>query len=281
MGLFRLQPVSFGACAVVTGAGSGLGRAFALELARRGAKVVVSDMNLASATQTVDLIHKRSRQAQATAIGCDVSQFEEVQALAQKSTEWFGRAPTLVINNAGVGVGGRFSETSIEDWRWTLGINFSGVLHGCHCFVPLMKTAGGGAIINVASAAAFTSAPEMSAYNVSKSAVLALSETLSSELRRDNIRINVLCPTLVPTNIIKNGKLPGRYAKLADFMVTKLALTTPEKVVRLTLERTDKYKLYTLPQIDARLLWRIKRLTPAGYVGTFAQAYRLSPRPKS
>ena len=83
--------------------------------------------------------------------------------------------------------------------------------HGCHFFVPKFKKQGFGAIINVASAAAYSAAPEMTAYNVTKSSVLALSETLSAELRQDNIRVNVLCPTLVPTNIMKNGRLPSQY----------------------------------------------------------------------
>ncbi|MDR8268470.1 SDR family NAD(P)-dependent oxidoreductase, partial [Acinetobacter baumannii] len=112
------------------------------------------------------------------------------------------------------GLGGKFDEMSLEDWKWCMHVNLWGVIHGCHAFVPKFKKLGYGAIINVASAASYTAAPEMSVYNVTKAGVLALSETLSAELRKFNIKVNVLCPTLVPTNIIKNGRIPGRYSKL-------------------------------------------------------------------
>jgi short-subunit dehydrogenase len=107
-----------------------------------------------------------------------------------------------------------------------------GVIHGCHYFVPKFKQQGFGAIINVASAASYTAAPEMTAYNVTKSSVLALSETLASELHAYNIAVNVLCPTLVPTNIMKNGRLPSRYSGLADKLLMNHAFTTSDAVVK-------------------------------------------------
>ncbi|PZL99682.1 short-chain dehydrogenase, partial [Acinetobacter nosocomialis] len=204
------QP-SRNAYAVVTGAGSGIGRSFAVELAKRGGNVVCADINLEAAKETVKLIEQLGQKA--FAVQCDVGQAEQVQALADQAEQLLDHPVTLIINNAGVGLGGKFDEMSLEDWKWCMHVNLWGVIHGCHAFVPKLKKLGYGAIINVASAASYTAAPEMSVYNVTKAGVLALSETLSAELRKFNIKVNVLCPTLVPTNIIKNGRIPGRYSK--------------------------------------------------------------------
>lgn len=185
-----------------------------------------------------------------------------------------GYPVTLVINNAGVGLGGKFDELSLEDWQWCMHVNLWGVVHGCHYFVPKLKSnPNGGAIINVASAAAYTAAPEMTAYNVTKSSVLALSETLSAELRSVNIRLNVLCPTLVPTNIMKNGRLPSRYAGLADQLLINHAFTTSHAVAKLSLNHLDAGKLYTIPQPDAKLFWWLKRLSPQLYTRLLGVGY--------
>lgn len=254
---------SHNAFAVVTGAGSGIGRSFALELAKRGGTILCADINLASAEETVDLIE--SLGAKAFAYQCDVSQAEQVMKMADEAECLFGQAPTLIINNAGVGLGGKFDEVSLEDWQWCMNVNLWGVIHGCHAFVPKFKQSGKGAIINVASAASYTAAPEMSAYNVTKAGVLALSETLSSELRPFDIKVNVLCPTLVPTNIIKNGRLDNRYSKLADHALMNYAFTTSDAVAKLSLNRLDKGELYTIPQIDAKVFWSMKRTSPTMY----------------
>lgn len=196
------------AFAVVTGAGSGIGRSFALELAKRGGRVVCSDINLDAAKETVALIEAQGEKA--FAVQCDVAKEEQVNQLAEQAEQLMRSPVTLVINNAGIGLGGKFDEMSSEDWKWCMDINLWGVIYGCRAFVPKFKQLGHGAIINVASAASFTAAPEMTVYNVSKAGVRALSETLSAELKKSNIKVNVLCPTLVPTNIIKNGKVPHK-----------------------------------------------------------------------
>lgn len=261
------------AYAVVTGAGSGIGRGFALELARRGGQVICADIDLLAAQATVDDIQRQYSTA-AYAVQCDVTELQQVEVLAAKTLQLFGRPASLIINNAGVGLGGKFDEMRTEDWQWCLNINLWGVIHGCQAFVPQFKQQGAGAIINVASAAAFTAAPEMSVYNVSKAGVLALSETLSAELAKFNIRVNVLCPTLVPTNIIKHGRLPQRYHKLADHALMNYALTTAEDVVKLTLNRLDQRKLHTTPQIDAKVFWLFKRLAPQRYTQLLSMGYR-------
>ncbi|MGH3555675.1 MAG: SDR family NAD(P)-dependent oxidoreductase, partial [Mycobacterium sp.] len=154
--LGRKSPkTSHNARAVVTGAGSGIGAAFAVELARRGSAVVCSDIDEAGAQKTVDTITDHG--GKAVAIRCDVSRFDDVRELAAQSETWFGAAPTLVINNAGVGAGGApIGEVSLDDWHWTLGINLWGPIHGCHVFAPVLRAGGPSkaprGIINVASA---------------------------------------------------------------------------------------------------------------------------------
>lgn len=264
MGLFKKAVTpSQHAYAVVTGAGSGIGRSFALELGKRGGTVVCADINLAAAKETVSMLAALG--ANGFAVTCDVGNADEVKNLAETAEQLMQHPVTLVINNAGVGLGGKFDEVSLEDWQWVTHVNLWGVIHGCHYFVPKFKKLGYGAIINVASAASYTAAPEMTAYNVTKSGVLALSETLSAELKKSKIRINVLCPTLVPTNIIKNGRIPSRYSKLADHALMNFAMTTSDSVAKLTLNRLDQGKLYTIPQLDAKLFWLMKRVSPTLY----------------
>ena len=266
------QP-SRNAYAVVTGAGSGIGRSFAVELAKRGGSVVCADINLEAAEETVTLLEQQG--AKAFAMHCDVGNPEHVTNLAETAEILLSHPVTLVINNAGVGLGGKFDELSLEDWNWVMNINLWGVIHGCHAFVPKFKKLGYGALINVASAALYTAAPEMSVYNVTKAGVLALSETLSAELRKFNIKVNVLCPTLVPTNIIKNGRIPGRYSKLADHALMNYAMTTSDAVAALTLNRLDRGQLYTTPQIDAKLFWLMKRTSPTLYAKFLGLSYQL------
>lgn len=273
MSLFgkKRQPASQNAYAVITGAGSGIGRSFALELAKRGGTVVCSDINLDAANDTVNLI--KALGATAFAVQCDVAQEQQVIALAEQAEQLMQHPVTLVINNAGIGLGGKFDEMSMEDWQWCMNINLWGVIYGCRAFVPKFKQLGHGAIINVASAASYTAAPEMTVYNVSKAGVRALSETLSAELKKFDIQVNVVCPTLVPTNIIKNGKVP--HKGLLDYALTHLAFTTSDKVAKLTLDRLDKGKLYTIPQIDAKLFWLMKRMSPSLYSKFLGTGYRL------
>lgn len=272
MGLFtKTVKSSHNAYAVVTGAGSGIGRSFALELGKRGGTVVCADINLAAAQQTVSLLAAQG--SKGYALACDVGNAEQVAQLAEQAEQLLQHPVTLVVNNAGVGLGGKFDELSLADWQWVTHVNLWGVIHGCHYFVPRFKQHGQGAIINVASAAGYTAAPEMTAYNVTKSGVMALSETLSAELKKSNIKVNVLCPTLVPTNIIKNGRIPSRYSGLADHALMNFAMTTSDAVARLTLNRLDSGKLYTIPQLDAKLFWLMKRASPSLYAKFLGFSY--------
>jgi len=266
---------SRGAFAVVTGAGSGIGQGFALELAARGGHVVCSDIDLASAQRTVDVIEDQG--GQALAVPCDVSDLDEVQRLARESQAWFDGVPTLVVNNAGVGSGGALvGDTPVDDWHWTLNVNLWGPIHGCHVFAPILRGAGYGGIINVSSAASFGAAPRMAAYNVSKAGVLSLSETLAAELAGTGVHVSVLCPTLVKTNILEAGRINARSVD-AGAVLMKAVGMSPRKVARMTLDTHDRGGLYVMPQIDAKLGWEIKRHLPRTYTRALGLLERFGP----
>lgn len=260
--------------AVITGAGSGIGAAFAVELAERGNRVICSDIDDVAAQRTVDAIGDQG--GSATAVHCDVTRLEDVEELAATALSWFGTEPSLVINNAGVGAGGRsVGEIPIEDWQWTLGVNLWGPIHGCHVFTPILRDAGGPrGIINVASAASFGAAPGMAAYNVSKAAVLSLSETLAAELSGTGVDVTALCPTFVKTNIVTSGRITADSTQLADRLMRWTGFS-PARVARMCLDTHDRGGLYCMPQPDARIGWGIKRLAPTTYTRAVGLATRL------
>ncbi|QLL05830.1 SDR family NAD(P)-dependent oxidoreductase [Mycobacterium vicinigordonae] len=265
--LLNKSTTSRDSLAVVTGAGSGIGAAFAVELGRRGGTVVCSDINEAAAQQTAETI--KDLGAKAMAVRCDVSEYDEVADLAGQAQAWFGAPPTLVINNAGVGAGGApIGEVPLEDWKWTLGINLWGPIHGCQVFTPILRDAvpshAPRGIINVASAAAFGAAPGMAAYNVSKAGVLSLSETLAAELSGTAVRVTVLCPTFVKTNIVEAGRISEESSDLANRLMRWTGFSA-QKVARVCLDAHDRGDLYCMPQLDAKIGWSIKRLAPGAY----------------
>ncbi|MCU4186068.1 SDR family NAD(P)-dependent oxidoreductase [Acidiferrimicrobium sp. IK] len=265
-----------GTKAVVTGAGSGIGRAFALELAARGGRVVCSDIALDRAEATAAEI--RASGGTAHAVACDVGRLEDVEALAGAAEDFLGAPVDLVVNNAGVGTGGSvIGETPIEDWRWTVGINLWGVIHGCHVFVPRLRAAGRGGVINVASAAGFAAAPQMAAYNATKAAVIAVSETLAAELSGTGIGVTVVCPTFVATNIAVNGRMTDRGRETANQLMAR-GKVSAEGVARMALDGHDRGRLYVLPQLDAKIVWRAKRSAPNLYLRAVSLGARLAER---
>lgn len=261
------------ASAVVTGAGSGIGAAFALELAERGGRVVCSDIDQLAAQRTADAITDQG--GTATAVRCDVSTLDDVIALAEQAHEFFGGAPTLVVNNAGVGAGGAIGEMPIDDWQWVLAVNLWGVIHGCHVFAPVLAEAGRGGLINVASAAAFGAAPGMGAYNVSKAGVLSLSETLAAELSGSGVAVTALCPTFVKTNIVTSGRIDDQMSSLATNLMRWTGISA-SRTARLCLDAHDRGDLYCMPQYDAKIGWRIKRFAPGTYTRAVGQMTRLT-----
>lgn len=281
--LVRVAGVGFGprrshhARAVVTGAGSGIGRAFAVELARRGGRVVCADVIADRAAETVSQIAASG--GAALVVECDVSELDAVTGLAHRAETWFDGPATMVVNNAGVGVGGQaVGDIPIEDWHWALGVNLWGPIHGCHVFVPRLRAAGEGSLINIASAASFAAAPGMGPYSVSKAAVLSLTETVAAELAGTGIAVTAVCPTFVKTNIARDGRIEERAGNGAEWIM-RWTGWSPERVVRAALAANDRGQLYVVPQPDAQLMWHAKRHAPATYTRAMGMASRFTTRP--
>ncbi|MGF6656827.1 NAD(P)-dependent dehydrogenase (short-subunit alcohol dehydrogenase family) [Paraburkholderia youngii] len=194
-----------GKVAVITGAGSGFGRAFAHKGAALGMKLVLADVNAEQLAQTVDAL--REGGAEAIAVPTDVSSAAQVEALARAALAAFGKVH-LLFNNAGVGTGGFLWESSANDWSWVFGVNVMGVAHGVRVFAPLMLAQNEPAhIVNTASVAGLLAPPAMGIYNASKHAVVALTETLYHDLKLaqagtgGEVGCSLLCPAFVPTGV--------------------------------------------------------------------------------
>jgi NAD(P)-dependent dehydrogenase (short-subunit alcohol dehydrogenase family) len=218
-----------GKTAVLTGAGSGFG----LECARIGAKL---GMNLVLADVQQDALDKAV--AEVTALGAqvlpfqlDVSKADQVEAMGAATLARFG-APHLVFNNAGIGAGGLIWENTAKDWEWVIGVNVMGVAHGVRVFTPMMLDAAKkdaayrGHIVNTASMAGLLNAPNMGVYNVSKHAVVSLSETLYQDLQlvTDQVSASVLCPFFVPTGISQSHRNRPEEFKQRGIKPTKSQL---------------------------------------------------------
>jgi NAD(P)-dependent dehydrogenase (short-subunit alcohol dehydrogenase family) len=244
---------------VITGAGGGFGRALALELAARGGRLVLSDIQPSAAEETARLARDRGA-ASATALGCDVTKIEDVEALANAC-----EGPIdLVVNNAGVSSGGLVGDLPLADWRWTIEVDLFGVIHGCHVFVPRMKKQGSGHVLNVASAAGLLCAPRMAAYNAAKAGVIAVSETMAVELDGTGVGVTVLCPTFFKTDIVNSGRFADpETKKLADKLMK--GARPVEEVVLAALSAVERDELYAVPMADARWLWRLKRAVPGSF----------------
>ena len=207
-----------GRTAVITGAGSGFGLEASRIAARRGMNVVMADVQQDALDRAA--VEIEGLGAKVLPFRVDVAKAAEVEALGAATVARFG-APSLVFNNAGVGAGGLIWENTLADWEWVIGVNLMGVAHGVRVFTPLMLAAAGqdaayeGHIVNTASMAGLINAPNMGIYNVSKHAVVALSETLYQDLRlvTDQIGASVLCPFFVPTGITQSQRnRPGELA---------------------------------------------------------------------
>lgn len=241
--------------AVVTGAGSGFGRAVSLELASRGARVIVSDVNMTTAEETAAMVEKAGGKAHAML--ADVRDPDDVKTLVDHCVkEWGGL--DVMVNNAGVAVVGRVGDVSLEDWNFEMDVNLWGVIYGCHFAVPVMRRAGRGWVLNVASAAGILSAPTMGPYNVTKAGVISLTETMRAELKDDNVHVSALCPTFFRTNIHLSQRSAHHMRAQSEKLVTK-AKWSAAQVARIAIDGLERDTLYILPQTDAKLLWRAKR----------------------
>jgi NAD(P)-dependent dehydrogenase (short-subunit alcohol dehydrogenase family) len=245
--------------AFITGAASGLGKALCLELAADGWTIGISDINEIDLQQTADAIIKAG--GKPLSFGLDVADADNYRMVAEKFlTETDGI--DLLVNNAGVGDGAVFEKYSLDNWQWMVGINQMGVIYGCHFFVPVMKKQQSGHIINIASAAAFSNAPTMSPYNVTKAAVLSLSETLLAELKQDNIHLSVVMPTFFRTNIVQYAKGTKEEKEIAKYLLATSGLEADE-VAQTILKKAGNRKFYIVLPARSKFLYVFKRLFPS------------------
>ena len=199
-----------GSRALVTGAGSGIGRATAITLARHGAQVLCVDVNLETAEQTAQGC--RIVGADADAYQVDVANREAVESLA-KEVAAHHDGIDLLVNNAGVGMSGRFLDTEPDDWDWLLGVNLHGVVNCTYAFGPAMVERRRGHVVNIASGLAYFHRPTEVAYVTSKAAVLALSRTLRLDWRPHGIGVTAICPGIINTPIVRNSRMLGHAAR--------------------------------------------------------------------
>jgi short-subunit dehydrogenase len=249
---------------VLTGAASGLGRAFALELAARGARLFLADVDETGLAETAKMVTERGGTART--LRCDVAKLDDMKRLHAESTQWLTDVD-LLVNNAGVAVGGAVGEIPIEDWQWITGINQWGVIYGCHLFLPAMKRRGSGHVLNVASIAAFACGAQMGPYNVTKAAVVALSETLAGELAGTGVGVSVLCPFFFSTNIAKSARSSSTDVS-PDFIekIMKKTAVQADEVAKRALRACEKGQLYVFPHREAKGIAALKRFLPETFL---------------
>lgn len=249
-----------GCGAVITGGASGIGLAAATEFARRGAKVVLADIDKSRLELAV--AHLRRDGFEAHGVMCDVRHLEEVTALADESARLLGKVD-LVFSNAGIAVAGPIAEMTHEDWRWVIDIDLWGCIHAVEAFMPrLLEQGTGGHIAFTASFAGLVPNAGLGVYGVAKYGVVALAETLAREVRDNGIGVSVLCPMVIETNLLANSeRIRGADYGLASTPdVTGSVGALPQQddslgvddVARLIADAILANRLYILPHEAAR-----------------------------
>lgn len=259
-----------GAVAVVTGAASGIGRALAVDLAKRGAQVALADVNSAGLEETRALLG----QATARTYIVDVSKAPAVEDFAHAVERDFGRA-SLLVNNAGVALMGTLTEVSLEDMEWLIGINFWGVVHGCKFFLPLLQGEKDAHIVNLSSIFGLIGPPGQTAYAASKFAVHGFSQSLREELRATSaIKVTSVHPAGIATPIAHSARagrgVTAAARQEAEEWFKKAALISPEEASRVIIKGILGNKNRVLIGSDAYRIDRIQRLFPARASAMFA-----------
>ncbi|TSA62052.1 MAG: SDR family NAD(P)-dependent oxidoreductase [Sediminibacterium sp.] len=247
--------------AFITGAASGLGKAFSIELAQEGWTIGVADINeaeLAVAAQEINALGGK-----ALVFQLNVADKQAYKIVAESFLQEVGGID-LLFNNAGVGDGSVFEEYSLENYEWMIGINLMGVVHGCYYFIPTMKQQKSGHILNTASAAAFACSPTMAAYNMTKAAVVALSETLYGELMEHHIQVSSIAPTYFKTNVVQYARGGAFVKKATQHFIDRSGLEAKE-VAQEILTRAGNKELYIILPKSARKMWQLKRLAPTWF----------------
>ena len=258
-----------GRVAAVTGAASGLGRAMALAFAGEGMHAALADVDEPGLKSTLNEV--QSRGVRAFAMRVDVSRYQEVESFCSKAIAQFG-ATHVVCNNAGVSPLGAVWENTLADWQWILGVNLWGVIHGVRAFVPRLLAQGEGHVVNTASVAGLISPPGMGAYNVTKHAVVALSESLYHDLRLRGspVGVSVLCPAYVPTGIADSERNrprellnPGRNPSKEEALLKKAVASgklSADDVARavVTAVKEERFYVLTHPRIKGAIRARME-----------------------
>jgi NAD(P)-dependent dehydrogenase (short-subunit alcohol dehydrogenase family) len=278
---FSLMREIKGAVAVVTGAGSGIGRALAVDLAKMGAQLALADVNTAGLQETRALLGN----ANARTYTVDVSKAPAVEAFAQAVHRDFGRA-SLLINNAGVALMGTLAEVSLEDMQWLIGINFWGVVHGCKFFMPMLQRESDAHIVNLSSIFGLIGPPGQTAYAASKFAVHGFSQSLREELRAtSSIKVTSVHPAGIATPIANRARaasgVTAAARQEAEEYFKKVATITPEEASRVIIKGILGNKNRVLIGADAYRIDRIQRLFPARASAMFASFLEKRRGPRS
>ncbi len=253
-----------GKWALVTGAASGIGKATALALARRGADVVLCDVDQNGLKITQDLAASLGRKTVARRV--DVSRRDEMASFADEVHRDL-EAIDILVNNAGVALGASFEETLLEDWDWIISINLLGVIHGLHYFVPNMVARRRvGHVVNIASMAGLLAVRALSAYSTTKFAVVGLSEALRAELESHGIGVTAVCPGFVNTPLVESARMRGKAGEalaqqeIVDFVERRQH--TPERVAETILRAIQRNRAIAPVFPEAWLGYYMKRFTP-------------------
>ena len=245
--------------AFITGAASGLGLALCNELAADGWTIGMSDINVKSLSETAQTVTEKG--ANVRTYPLDVSDKDAYRKVVDRFLADVGGID-LLVNNAGVGDGGYTEEYGLDNWDWLLSINLHGVIYGNALFIPQFKKQKSGAIINIASAAAFTSLPRMAAYNVSKAGVRALSETMDAELNHHGIQVSCVMPTFFKTRVMQYAR--GNQDELEmSKMIFATSDLTPERVAKYVLKKAGKGHFHIILPADAKFMFFMKRFFPS------------------
>ncbi len=261
---------------VISGAGSGIGRALARRAAQQGALLALSDWNPDGLAETVEMVKALGAEVRSDAV--DVADRAAVAQWATDVVGQFGRV-NLVVNNAGVSVSGDFEEMTYDDFDWIVGVNLHGVVHGTKEFLPHLIASGNGALVNISSLFGLISMPGQSAYNATKYAVRGFTEALREEMLVNGRPVTVTCvhPGGIRTGIVRHGRTTAGedHAKLTSMFEKKLARMSADKAAEIILKGTVAGKARVLVGADAHLLHHFAKLTGSRYQDVVA---RIAPR---
>lgn len=255
---------------LITGGGSGLGKALAINFAKQGWNIVIADINERRAQETAALV--KAIGGKSLALTCDVTKEEDCISLCTSLVQHYGGCDIL-INNAGVAAAGFFEKIPMHTWNWIYSVNTQSIILMCRSFIPLFKSQGYGYIVNIASNAGIASLPEMGCYNMTKAAVISLSETLRGELSPYNINVSVVCPTFFKTNLMEQFTSPDKRQEVLAKKFFDNSIATAEEVAAHIIKSISKKRFYIIKQPDGKFIWWAKRHFPEIYWKILSYVY--------